>query len=424
MDNKIILLQLCTHAPSPDIRNCIRKYEAKFNFKQLRTSMNSCRVGELIAVLEYLKTPNLRTNLNDYKKEGLVMNLICRIENLLFDTCIYCDEAYCTEIDDPSLLPCEKCGQEPHLKCLLRKLGVTDADGLTQESVRMQLNPLELNSWTYICPDCKADYIPSKDLDVKKSATRKVSQPNNPTHAAAGSPTSSTATPSMTPTESLAAPAAEESPLAGDSPPPTEVSPTTEVPSPVVVSAPSSSQTGQLSAAATMEQCTITISDETRQSINNKHYPSTVTSKVCKDYLKLKCRFGKLGTQCRFEHPPVCANLLEHGIKTPYGCNGKECSEFHPTMCESSLLHQKCADPNCELFHMKGTLRGRRPAIKNANLPITLSGNQQKTANKNTTAGARSQNSKQQSNSGDFLDKVHLMKSKLLEVLDTRFTTL
>ena len=165
MDDETILLQLCARAPSPEIRNCLRKYDTKLNLKQLVSVMNSMRVGELIATIEYLKTPNLRPNLNDNKKEGLIMNLICRIENMLNDNCPYCNEAYCTEIDDPSYLPCEKCGQEPHLTCLLQKLQVTNMDSFTQESIKKILNPKDIIGWTYICPDWKDDFIPFQDLD-------------------------------------------------------------------------------------------------------------------------------------------------------------------------------------------------------------------------------------------------------------------
>ena len=175
MDEKAILLQLCAQAPIGGVKNCLRIWDSKYSTKQLTKMFANSRVGELIATLEYLQAPNLRQNLNDYTKQGLILNVICRIENLLPDKCVHCEEIYCTKMSDKSLLPCEKCGQEPHMQCLINKLGVESSavDQLTQESVRHQLNPLGLNGWTYICHACKSDYIPNQDQDVKQSVLRK-----------------------------------------------------------------------------------------------------------------------------------------------------------------------------------------------------------------------------------------------------------
>ena len=396
MDDKTILLQLCARAPSPDVKNCLRKYDAKFNTKQLQQAFNSMRVGELIATLVYLKAPNLRTNLTDYKKEGLVMNIICRIENLLPDKCVCCDELYCTSMNDPSLLPCEKCGQEPHLECLIQKLGVP-AEGLTQESVHKLLNPLDLNGWTYIYPDCKSDYIPSKDLDIKRSALKK-----DTTNQTSSQPSTS---------QSTTSPNGEE-----------ETQPDQEIGTGPLPS-PNSEQVAVIAQRTTSSPPPITvIGDE------DEHFPSKISPRVCKDYLRFRCRFGK--SNCRFEHPSICSNLLDHGVKAPYGCNGKECSDFHPDMCKSSLTHQKCDNLHCELFHMKGTIR-KHPKSQNQQSTLNnndITRNQPKQAannNPNTSAGGRSQTSGQENDiHHNFLEEVRLLKSELLEVMDTRFATL
>ena len=397
MDEKNILLQLCAHAPSPEVKNCVCKYDTQLNTKQLQKAFNSMRVGELIATLEYLKAPNLRTNLSEYKKEGLVMNIICCIENLLPDKCVCCDELYCTSMDDPSLLSCEKCGQEPHLECLIQKLGVP-AEGLTQESVHKLLNPLDLNGWTYICPECKSDYIPSRDLDVKISALKKDTTNQNSSHPS----TSQSTTP----------------PNGGEEAQPDQEIRTGSPPS------PNSEHDATVIAQRTTSPPPITVIGD-----GDEHFPSTISPQVCKDYLKFKCRSGKSGANCRFEHPSICSNLLDHGVKAPYGCNGKECSDFHPDMCKTSLAHQKCDKLHCEFFHMKGTIRkhaksqNQKSALNNNG--ITRSQPKQAAKNNpNTSAGGRSQTAGHENDIHNFLEEVRLLKTELLEVMDTRFATL
>ena len=61
-----------------------------------------------------------------YTKDAVVLNLICRIQNLLPDARNICDEMYCTHEDEIPLLMCSICGQGAHTPCILRLLRVNE----------------------------------------------------------------------------------------------------------------------------------------------------------------------------------------------------------------------------------------------------------------------------------------------------------
>ena len=332
------------------------------------------------------------------------MNLICRIENLLLDTCTYCDQKYATTIDDPSLLPCEKCGQEPHLQCLAAMLD-SPLGGLTKESVAQLLNPYNIKGWTYVCPDCRIDLIPSRDLDVKKSVLKSESTrvPTSPPTPATSSSVDASASSEEVPLLEETSSSPEEisassedlhdetststevtllaqrdaltstdstqpiAPISSNTnvnPTPVQPINTTTVTEDQTNQLPSSnqgrssgSQSDQESIAPVQEHRSRTTPQESSQTI--EYYPTTpISSRVCRAYLKFKCQ--KSGRRCRYEHPRICTNLLDNGIKEPQGCNGRGCSNFHPPMCQSSLLLKKCEDLDCPLFHIKGTSRGTK----------------------------------------------------------------
>ena len=387
MDDKTILLQLCAQAPSAEIRNCIRLYNPEHQEKQLKILFNKPRVGELIATLDYLKAPNLRPNLNDYTKQGLVMNVICRIENLLPDKCNICEEMYCTKIDDQSLLPCEKCGQEPHEECLTAMLG--NIEILNAETVCEAANPLALPGWTYICHACKAGYIPTKNLDVKTTILRR-EVPEEP----------------------------QQEVQADENDRPDQPHPVADPP-PQIIPDNLPANPNQLDThphdPTTVEGADVTDQPQNR---GDQHQPQNQPNEVprplprshpdsfqniCRDYLKFKCKYGKYGSNCRFDHPQVCSNLIDHGSKPPYGCNGKQCLDLHPPMCPRSISQQKCDTINCDLWHIKGTRTARQKQRSPANNPSS------------TQPPPATQS--------NFCD-VRLLKSELQEVMDTRFATL
>lgn len=76
-------------------------------------------------------------------------------------------------------------------------------------------------------------------------------------------------------------------------------------------------------------------------------------SKICKHYLKNKCKYGISGNGCKFAHPKRCHRFIEQGW---YGCkSSKFCGKFHPRMCENSFRYMRCTDEYCRELHIKGT---------------------------------------------------------------------
>ena len=157
---------------------------------------------------------------------------------------------------------------------------------------------------------------------------------------------------------------------------------------------------------------------------------------LCPDYLAFKCKRRR---ECRLNHPKVCYNFLDHGKKPPYGCDGKTCHELHPPMCKDSLRDMKCFVPDCPLWHIRGTARKKRseinteqeqpnsvPAKVPPHQPTTV--NQPHTSSKNNKKAAPVSSAPTREDSSassvSFLEQVRLLKSELLEVLDTRFATL
>ena len=93
------------------------------------------------------------------------------------------------------------------------------------------------------------------------------------------------------------------------------------------------------------------IAKTTRQNTSSPPSHPSYFPNICQDYLKASCTKGQ---SCELNHPEVCPNLLDHGLKPPYGCNGKECHDLHPPLCKNSLRHNRCFNVNCKYYHLKG----------------------------------------------------------------------
>ena len=79
-------------------------------------------------------------------------------------------------------------------------------------------------------------------------------------------------------------------------------------------------------------------------------------SNICHFYKNGKCKHGKDGQDCRFEHPNICKKILYNGLKkfNSKGCDSN-CAEFHPNACRDSLSQKACSRNECRFFHLKGT---------------------------------------------------------------------
>ena len=173
-----ILAELCTNAPTTEIRDCLRTYILNSpNIDSLHKHIVSKNIRSSIeSTVHYLLDP-LRTGIKteDYTVKGLAYQLIYRVENLLPETCMHCNEEYCLNITDTPLLSCSVCGQGAHTPCVFRTLLVEEEDraGFTPEMALQKINPLMLPELKYLCKDCTEDYLPDKNDGLKKKSAEK-----------------------------------------------------------------------------------------------------------------------------------------------------------------------------------------------------------------------------------------------------------
>ena len=122
----------------------------------------------------------LKIDTTNLKKPEIIHLLICKIQNVLPDTCQICNESYVSEINDPSFLACDLCGQEVHKQCFMRRLGISSIDGV---DVYKLINPFQLPGFHFLCGECEKDVIP-----VSSNSKLAWKQPNLTTKSVVSSP--------------------------------------------------------------------------------------------------------------------------------------------------------------------------------------------------------------------------------------------
>jgi len=423
MDSKAILAELCAQAPSSIIRDCLRKYSFKHKYPDLIKFFNTQRIGSLIETLAYLKPPHLRPNLADYTKEGIVKNLISRIESLFPDTCLICKKEYCTKIDDPHILPCQNCGQESHMECLMEIL--ENPTEITQDAVMKLFNPYNLPGWSFNCLHCKEKLVPSPDAYVKKSVLHAEAKSNpvdllhtQEVHPAVPIvdevPPQSSISLSPAETDTPALPGIPLIVITGE---PTSVNSSTPTNNENVINAPTQVETN----SETINNDSPSQLLDIRSTAHPPSHPSSFPN-LCKEYLRASCTKGRT---CESSHPEICTNLLDHGLKPPYGCDGKTCHDLHPPLCKSSIRQNRCFNTNCMYYHIKGTQRNKNPrkATQNSGNDTTKSSTNNSVTQKSSPIDVSKAISSADT-PNHFLDAVRLLKCEMLEAMDIRFATL
>ena len=295
-ETKVILGQLCALAPSTEVRNCLRLYGIKSSYNQLQKNFSSCKVGQLLLTLTYLKVQS-RINLEDLTKDGLIHKLILRIHNLMLETCEFCNETYAQTIDSPSLLPCELCGQDVHPECLASKLGL-DIANTPVEDIRKAVNPFDIHGWTYLCKICKDDSIPTDDDYLKKSVLKAAKKAQISTTAQASNSVSSSvlATTSTEATSTGTSHPRPDTSIVSQSPSQAEIDAVPQSPPPaemdaeiVAVSHASTSQETQETVDSVQVRSTQSNSSQIQISVlppsDPKYFPN-----LCPDYLVFKAQ--------------------------------------------------------------------------------------------------------------------------------------
>ena len=357
MDPKVILAELCSKAP-PEVRICIRKFnlDSRQDTKSLAIPFNTVKADQLIATLKYLKTPDLRPDLTDYTKSGLVFSLITRIQALFVETCSSCNTVYRAKFDEPALLSCASCSQEAHHQCLSEKLGIP-LDNLTKDVVTAALNPFNMEEWTYICKPCKLNC--HNDGDVKKAVLKAEAKKKKEGQATAPSAdgsqlaipaSSSAASVNIIDGTEISSNAANDDSLdANDD------------------SLDAHTQLDQQQYNPILDPSTIIAPDpnplaenppNAQQSANVINDNHSDVEDICQDHLTLSCKYGRSGDGCTFLHPKLCQQIMSHGDKAPDGCDGISCNFIHPRMCNRSLSKtRKCFYADCQYINVKGTIR-------------------------------------------------------------------
>ena len=80
--------------------------------------------------------------------------------------------------------------------------------------------------------------------------------------------------------------------------------------------------------------------------------PAKKTDKVdavCSHYLKGRCKHGRVGSDCKWNHPKLCFSFIKNG-----SCVKDECLFFHPNLCRHSKKKEVCPkEEKCRYYHTK-----------------------------------------------------------------------
>ena len=173
-----ILAELCVDAESisEDIKNCLRVYDSKSTTTQLSAQFTQCDKKVLVKCLDFLGAkPAAERTWDEYLKPTCVRELIVRIQNLLIDTCGFCNEYYATERTEKSYLKCCSCGQSAHAACIKKILGDRFNPELSEADVSNIIFPFKINAF-HFCHECSKTLVPKETTGLKKVSKSKVVQ--------------------------------------------------------------------------------------------------------------------------------------------------------------------------------------------------------------------------------------------------------
>ena len=318
-----VIAELVAQAPSSEVKECLKAYEYGKSERQLKSAFNNnFNKSVLVNTLTYLNVPNQ----HEYVKSANVDNVICRIQNLLPDTCGLCSKTYCVKNSDPALLSCVFCGQEVHHECLQKlitsnRLSIEETapklEELNKNDVAAMINPFGLSGLTYICKACTVSHVPSSDLGLKKKGSKSCNKHTD-----------------------------KEQPLTTDTQNPPSTPPLNESLSQLKTTTSAEDPKSNEPVDELLALHRVVATEETKRD----------ETPVCKFFLYKKCKHGMKGNKCKYSHPPLCKKLMKYG-RSEKGCSkGKLCKEgFHPKMCRHSLNSGVCPFENCRFYHVSGT---------------------------------------------------------------------
>ena len=357
-----ILADLCAEAPDTTVRDTLRLYDPQLDTKALVKQINRTSKQNIVACLIYLGQPAM----TDYKKDTCVNALICRIQNLFPDDCVFCKEEYCIKLTDTPLLSCKICGQGEHSPCILNHIQLQATETLTAEDIWRKINPTDLPGLPYLCPACEKATIPCEEDGKLKKPKPSIREENDGSHDDING----------------------EDIVQNDGEPTFDEEEATSL------------TQEEIQSTHTEKRDNHSKTTEDEGATTSPH--ATMRSNICSFYRKGTCRYGVSGRGCPKEHPKPCRKLLQHGTKAPNGCTmgRNKCDKFHPKMCPTSIRKGECFNESCRLKHVIGTKRiPREQPDSETESPETPS---------NTQANS------------DFLDALRLLKAEMLEAVETR----
>lgn len=394
-----IIASLSVKAPDHDIRACIRKYNPENTTHQHEKCFTGSGVKKEIlrSTLDYLgiKAPG---GLN---KKPLACMLICRIQTLLPDTCVFCKQEYSVDPNDTPLLTCRICSQGSHDECVRKHISDSTGQDLsddekseksradTQKKVKSIINPLNIPGMHYICHACEDERLPE-----------------------ASTPTG------LVTTEDNAAVEPEERDddnEKDDEENDDDDDEDDDDDDDAEKRKSSGSDRITLSKQNAKSDDKITPKGSTKGNSNTKdeeNDSSQYPTNICPQYAMGKCRHGMSGKGCSKNHPRPCRKLLRHGPKSrnlPDGCPGfPTCSKWHPKLCRTSVKKRECTHEGCKFRHIAGTRRTKDDKVESKKFPATTNTNSKNSAKVDSDQ------------TGHFLEVMESWKKEFMETIEAK----
>jgi len=307
-----LIAKLCLKCEDPEMREHIRLYEYGRGTEAIKRRLKQVRNEPLLNLLRFLNNGVANQQLPTLKKE-IIHEIVCRIQNLLPDTCGMCDARYQLELEENPIMPCTRCFQSSHRECILEIINridpSIDINNLNAEEAKKLYNPLNIPGVRYLCKECDEAVVP-------KLAITEDQAPEDTDSA-------------------VTIPALETIPdTSGDNDVTSVNTDNDPPPNPPPNNRPSNNMPS-----------------------NNETNPRMQKDILCKFHSRGSCRHGINGNGCNYSHPEVCRKFTNHGTRQPRGCNrGKKCKFLHPLMCIDSLRRGECLNQRCGFRHV-GTKR-------------------------------------------------------------------
>lgn len=407
-DTEELIAKLCLKCEDQEIRKNIQIYEYGKGMNTIIRRYNQVTNENLKKLLQFLYNDAISNEIPTLKK-NIVHEIICRIQNLLPDTCGMCNDKFQLEFEEEPVMPCTKCYQGSHRECVIKLINSTNInvniDNLGSEEAKKLYNPLNIPGVYYLCKACARETIPSiADPESRIPELESQATDTEDTRSSVDNSTTIVANNSSGRNPDIAAYSGQ----LAESPPTVDL---TE-PDPAEGSA----------------QQAVGDADNRRRTAKN--------DTICRFYNKGSCKHGVAGDECSFSHPEVCRKFTKFGTRQPRGCNlGKKCKFHHPVMCIYSLRKGECQNNRCSFRHLLGTKRPPPEEPRNSQerttsqtpqtrAEQTLSQTQEQADRGSSAQHTNDAPPNNQISPGDFLDVGRLWKAEIMQEMDGRLESI